>query len=171
MKKSEVHSDFKQSTRQLLNTISNFPEEYFNTQPEEGKWTAGQIAEHLIKVETGTLRLFTGDTVACDRDPEEKISTVKKRMLNYNSKMKAYGPIIPDGNPKGKDRVLEKLQDIRQRLIGLVEIKDLTELVKGFEHPFFGFMTRVEWIYFNICHSRRHLQQIEQLAHQFENQN
>jgi uncharacterized damage-inducible protein DinB len=163
MKISEVRSDFKQSTRQLLNTISNFPEEYFNTQPEEGKWTAGQIAEHLIKVETGTVRLFTGDTEACDRDPKEKIATVKERMLNYDSKMNADGPIIPDDNPKGKDRVLEKLQDIRQRLISMVEIEDLTELVSGFDHPLFGPMTRVEWIYFNIYHGRRHLHQIQDL--------
>jgi len=41
MVKSVVRSDLKKSTRELLTTISNFPEEYFNTHAKEGRWTAG----------------------------------------------------------------------------------------------------------------------------------
>ncbi len=163
MVKSVVRSDLKKSTRELLTTISNFPEEYFNTHAKEGRWTAGQIAEHLIKVETGTVHFFTGETEPTDRDPLQKISKVKERLLNDDLRMNANEPIIPDDKPKDKESVLKKLQDIRQRLISLVEIEDLTELISSFAHPLFGPMTRVEWIYFNILHSRRHIRQSRDL--------
>ena len=164
MNKAEVRNDLRENTRQLLSVIQEFPETKFNTLPSGDEWSAGQVCEHLIKVETGTLRLYTGKTESCDRDPEEKITTIKKRLGDRDTKMSAFGPIIPDENPKNKTKVLEKLQDIRQRLTSLIEVHELTELVLGFDHPLFGRLTRIEWIYFSIYHSRRHIYQIQEIA-------
>jgi len=163
MNKAQVRSDLKQNTRELLQSISDFPEAHFNSRPTEGQWTAGQVAEHLIKVETSTIKLFVGSTEPSNRNPGLKITNIKERLLDFNSKMKAFGPIIPDDSPKEKTAVLDRLQDLRQRLTGMIEIEDLTVLVNGFEHPLFGTLTRLEWIYFNIYHSRRHNRQIKNL--------
>lgn len=167
MKKSEVRSDLKESTNQLLNSLSDFPDELFTSKVQEDKWSVGQIADHLKKVETSVLNLFTGSTRPADRAPDIKIADLKKRFLDYSTKMKAYGPIIPEQNPPKKQDALAYLQDIRQRLTGMVEIEDLTELLTGFEHPVFGYMTRLEWIYFVVYHSRRHIAQIRDLEKNF----
>lgn len=167
VKESKVRSDLKESTRELLQSISRFPENEFNTPPDDGGWTAGQVAEHLIKVETGTVRLFTGGFEACDRNPEQKIERIKERMLDFESPMTASGPIVPDDQPKDKEQVLEKLQDLRQRLTGMIELHDLSEMIAGFVHPVFGSLTAIEWIYFNIYHSKRHLHQIRAISQQF----
>lgn len=164
MKESVVRNALKKSTRELLQVISQFPEEDFNTKPLGGGWTAGQVAEHLIKVETGTNRLFTGETKICDRDPEEKINNIRNRLTDFETKINAMDTIVPDDNPKNKDDVLDKLQDIRQRLTGMIELHDLSELITGFAHPLFGSLTRIEWIYFNIYHAERHLEQIKSLS-------
>lgn len=163
MNKAQVRSDLKQNTRELLQTVSDFPEAHFNTHPSEGEWTAGQVAEHLIKVESSTVQLFTGSTEPSNRKPGQKISAIKDRLLDFNSKMKAFGPIIPDHTPKEKAAVLDKIQDLRQRLTGLIDIEDLTVLLTGFKHPLFGTLTRLEWIYFNIYHCRRHNRQIQDI--------
>lgn len=163
MNKNLVKKDLKQSTSSLLDVLSRIPEEIFNTQPSQEGWSVGKVGEHLIKVETGTVRMFTGSAEASDRDPEQKIETIKDRMMNFETKMMAYGPIIPNDEPKEKTKVLEKLQDIRQQLLGFVDIQDLTETITAFEHPIFGSLTRIEWIYFNIYHSRRHVKQIEKI--------
>lgn len=163
MNKTQVRSDLKQNTRELLQSISDFPEAHFNSHPSEGEWTAGQVAEHLIKVESSTVHLFAGSTEPSNRNPGLKISDIKDRLLDFNSKMKAFGPIIPDHKPKDKTAVLDKIQDLRQRLTGMIEIDDLTVLLTGFEHPLFGTLTRLEWIYFNIYHSRRHNRQIREI--------
>lgn len=166
MKKNLVKKDLKQSTSSLLDVLSGTPEEIFNTQPNQEGWSVGKIGEHLIKVETGTVRIFTGSAEVSDRDPEQKIENIRERMMDFETQMTAYGPIIPDDKPKDKTKVLEKLQDIRQQLLGFVDIQDLTEIITAFEHPIFGTLTRVEWIYFNIYHGRRHVKQIEKIQRQ-----
>ena len=163
MDKDLVKTDLKQSTHNLLDVLSNTSEKAFNKKSKQEGWSVGEVGEHLIKVETGTVRLFTGSAKSSDREPEEKILTIKDRMMDFENKMKAYGPIIPDDTTKNKTKVLEKLQDIRQQLAGFIEIQDLTETITDFEHPIFGSLTRIEWIYFNIYHSKRHTKQIERI--------
>ena len=160
----QLREELKEATNQLLDAIDGVSEEKLNTQPSGGGWTIGQVAEHLIKVETATIRLFTGDVRNCDRDPEKNIPAIKSRFLDFDNKMKAFGPIVPDDEPKEKQKVLSKLQDLRQRLISMIEIEDLTKLVTGFEHPLFGILTKVEWLSFHIYHSRRHTKQIQKIA-------
>lgn len=163
MKKTQVKKDLRQSTNNLLEVLSAVSADIFNTRPDKDEWSIGKVAEHLIKVETGTVRMFTGPAETSVRDPEEKIENIKVRMLDYETKMSAYGPIIPDDKPKDKTKALEKIQDIRQQMSSFIDIQDLTETVTGFEHPIFGLLTRIEWIYFNIFHSRRHTYQIEEI--------
>lgn len=164
--KPEILEDLNESTKELLSVIGKFPEERFNTRPSEEAWSAGQVAEHLIKVETGTIRLFSGPTEPADRDPEQKIRRIEEEFLNFDKKFRAGGPILPDDKPKDKKSVLDKLQDIRQRLASVVDLHDLTEICSGFEHRLFGTLTRVEWIYFNIIHTRRHLEQVKNIERQ-----
>lgn len=161
MNKLEIKKDLNESTRKLLELLYEVPEPFFNSVPKEGGWTVGQVAEHLIKVETGTVRLFSGPVEDAGRDHQEKIDEIKDRFLNYETKLKAFGPIVPGDTPKDKTNALEKIQDIRQRLTSLIEIQDMAALITGFEHGLFGYLTRVEWIYFNIYHSRRHMHQIK----------
>jgi len=163
-KESIVRNDLKESTRELLKSISEFPEEHFNTKPAAGGWTAGQVAEHLIKVEAGTLRLFTGETKTCERDPEEKLNNIRNRTSDFDEKINAVSSTVPDDKPKDKEKVLDKLQDTRQRLIGMIELHNLSEEITGFAHPLFGSLTRMEWIYFNIYHAKRHLHQIKDIS-------
>ena len=161
MNKAQVRSDLNQNTRELSQSISDFPEPYFNSCPAEGEWTAGQVAEHLIKVETSTVQLFAGSIETSN--PGLKITDIKDCLLDFNSKLKAFKPISPDDKPKVKTAVLDKLQDLRQRLAGMIKNEDLTVLVNGFECPLFGTLSRLEWIYFKIFHSRRHNRQIQDI--------
>lgn len=168
MNKKQVKNDFVESSENLLNILSPVPDKNFNKKPGEDGWTVGMAAEHLIKVESGTLKLFSGPVGPAERDPEEKILTIKGRLLDYNTAMTAYGPIVPNDKIKDKTKALVKMQDIRQKLTGLIEIQNLEELITGFEHPLFGFLTRIEWIYFNIYHSKRHVRQIENILDSIE---
>lgn len=168
MNRLTIKNDFVASTDNLLNMLSSITEQNFNKKPIHGGWTAGMTVEHLIKVEYSTLKLFSGPVEQTERDPEQKIQKMKNRLLDFNTAMTAFGSIIPDDEPKDKSKALGKIQDIRQKLTGLIEIQDLAEMIIGFEHPLFGFLTRVEWIYFNIYHSRRHINQVERIMASIE---
>ena len=162
MNKTRIKNDLVESTSNLLDILFSVSEAHFNTSTPKGGWSIGMIAEHLIKVESGTLNLFSGPVERTGRDPSSKIESIRDRLLDFDSSMTAYGPIVPDEKPKDKTKALEKMQDIRQKLKGLIEIQDMTETITGFEHPLFGYLTHVEWIYFNIFHSRRHVNQMKQ---------
>lgn len=84
--------------------------------------------------------------------------------------MTAYGPTVPDEKPKDKSKTIEKFQDIRQKLTGWIEIQNLAGTITGFEHPLFGSLTRIEWVYFNIYLSRRHIRQISKILKSFESE-
>lgn len=161
--KQQIRKDFTQSTQKLLSVLNDFPEAQFNAKPSAKKWSAGQVAEHLIKSEIGCVRYFTDNPKPAERDPEEKIELLKETFLNFNSKLKAGGPILPDDQPKDKHKVIDKLQDMRQRLTSMIEIEDLTQIVTKFDHPMAGPLTRIEWLYFHIYHSKRHGEQIKNL--------
>ena len=163
--KKQVRKDYTQSTQELLSVLNDTPEDHFNTKPEDGGWSAGQVAEHLIKSEIGSVRFFTVDTKATERDPEEKIEMLKETFLDFDSKFEAPGLVSPDDKPKDKQKAINKLQDIRQRLTGIIEIEDLTQIVTAIDHPMAGPLTRIEWLYFHIFHSERHRRQIEDLEH------
>ena len=156
----QVYKDFTNSTNDLLGVLNNFPEEFFNIKPEGGGWSAGQIGEHLIKSEIGCVRFFANNPRPAGRDPEAKISVLKKKMDNLDKKLTAFGAIIPDDKRKDKQKVIEKLQDIRQRLTNMIETEDLSKIFTAFDHPVFGPLTRIEWLYFNRYHGERHRQQI-----------
>lgn len=160
----ELKTDLRNSTNHLLGVLYETPGRIYNEMPRGNSWTIGMVAQHLIKVETSTVRLFAGMAEPTERNPESKINTIKSRLLDHNTKMRAFGPIIPDENLKDKQALIEKLQDLRQRMMSCIEIEDLTETVTGFEHPLFGFLTRVEWIYFNIYHAERHVRQINEIS-------
>ncbi|NGP89098.1 DinB family protein [Fodinibius halophilus] len=164
MEKNTLRQKLKASSDSLLHTISTFPDSEFNTEPPEGGWSAGQVAEHLVKVEGGTVRVLTSEGQKADRAPEQYIPIMKKRLLDFESKMQATKPIVPDDQSKDKEDILATLQDIRQRMTSLIETQDLTQRAVAFEHPIFGYLTRVEWIVFVIYHSQRHLYQIKELA-------
>ena len=141
MNKAEIKKDLDRSTTELLDILRNIPDTIFNTKPPGGGWTIGQVAEHLIKVETSAVRLFSGAVESPDRDPEKKIGEIRERFLDYDTKLKAFGPIVPDASAKDKVRALNKIQDIRQKLRSLVDIQDMTSEVRGFEHALFGYLT------------------------------
>ncbi|WP_138429668.1 DinB family protein [Fodinibius saliphilus] len=164
MEKPVLRRDLKENTQTLLKTISYFSADKFNTVPPNGGWSAAQVCQHLILVDGGAVRLLTAEGREIDRKPGDKIPVFKKRMHDFETKMNATDPITPDGNPKDKEQMLGMLQDIRQRMTSLIEAKDLTKLVVTFEHPFFGALTRLEWIVFSIHHSQRHIYQLKKIA-------
>lgn len=162
--KKQVRHDFTESTENLLKTLQDFPEAAFNKKPRKDKWSIGQVADHLLKTEVNTLRMLTQEVEPSDRNPEQKIEDIREQFLNFNKKFKAFGPIVPDDSSKEKQEMIDRLQDNRQRLSSIIDIEDLTGLITAFEHPLFGSLTRVEWLYFQIYHSRRHCQQIKIIA-------
>ncbi|MTI89725.1 MAG: DinB family protein [Balneolaceae bacterium] len=160
----EFTDQLKENTAELLAEVQGVPEDIFNTQPAEGEWSIANVVEHMYRSEYGIAKLLDGETKPLtDRDTDSKIDTIKKKLTNFETKVKASGAILPTEGEKSKDALLSSFKKNRTVITDLAKKKNPHELCLKFEHRFFGFLTRKEWIIFCVYHTRRHIHQIQHI--------
>lgn len=158
-----VKHDLKHSTDLLIEVLANFSEEDFNRKPSANAWSAGEVAEHLWLVESAVNeKVMQGPTQQTKRDPCEKIEQIKRTFLDFEKKFSA-ALTKPTALPKNKKDMIEKIKSCRKILRDVIGAEGLEQECLGFNHGLFGLMTKVEWVYYNIYHTERHLQQIERI--------
>jgi DinB superfamily len=151
------------TTRELLQTIAAFSPEQFNQIPFEGSWTAGQVAEHLLKSESGIPEVVSGATKPTERAIDEKLGAIESIFLDFEIKMKSPDFIIPGNGPHNKEEILDAFTSVRDRMINMARTMDLSLTCTSFPFPEIGELTRWEWLGFAVCHSTRHIRQLKNI--------
>lgn len=98
-----------------------------------------------------------------DRDPEEKINTIRDIFLNFEIKMVSPEFVVPSQTEHDKDTLLNDLDNMMNNLIAAVKPLNLSETCLGFVPPSLGEFTRIELLYFIIFHTRRHQHQLRNI--------
>lgn len=153
---------FDETTSTLLTTLGAFDAGTINLAPSNGGWTAGQVGEHLLKA-YGFAELLEGNTEAPGRPAQEKIDQLKSIFLNFEIKLSSPPDILPSASPKDRDLLLQALTERIMQIRTAIGRKDLTGLCTAYELPVLGTLTRLEWIYFAIFHTQRHIRQLQNL--------
>lgn len=158
-----VKQDFEKAGSELENTIRNFPHEKFNQSPSPDKWSAAGIAEHLAKVEQFVVTVMEGTSQKSDgdRDPELK-TPYMEAVYGSDMKFKTFPVLFPSEEPKDKNEMAEKIRSFRDQIIQKAANHSPDNLC-DLEHPHFGHLTVIEYVYFVIFHGERHRKQIEAL--------
>ncbi len=155
------------NTKQFTALVEGVPDELFNVKPDQDSWSVGENVEHIVRSEFGTARLFNGETKARpDRDSEKFIEEITQSFLDRSSKYRSFGVVNPTEGEKNKEELLNKFRSSRKEVAGLIQQQDADELCVKYEHPVYGFLTRREWIHFNVAHAQRHMMQIEEVLKQ-----
>lgn len=161
MKKEELITDIEQTINWLTKSIDS---ETYNTIPSEGSWTAGQVVEHVNMVGMGFIHLLNGNTEATNRPVNEHVDRIKTMFLNYNLKNIASADITPaPGNYNLKDQLAE-LEKIKSGIIAAVNTLNLDMTCLDFDIPTFGYLTRLEAVYFFLFHTKRHVYQLQNIV-------
>ena len=164
------YTEFDEATEDLLETISAFSPEQFNVIPFEGSWTAGQVAEHLLKSHSGIPKILRGNArPTMERKPDEKVKTIRSIFLDFNTKMKSPGFILPSGEAKDKELILDKFKTKTAEIRKLMDTADLAQTFTDFPFPQLGEFTGWEWICFATCHAKRHTRQLKNILKMLEN--
>ena len=142
----------------LIEGLTRFSEEELNEVPYEGSWTAGQVGEHLIR-SAGVADVVFGRTEATSRQPDEKLP-VLRMFLDFSIRMKSPDFIVPSDGYHDQGEIVEQLRKVWDRFGEAVETLDLNETCLDFEMPMVGRLTRLEWISFQVYHTKRHLWQL-----------
>jgi hypothetical protein len=145
--------------------ICSLNKEAFEATPE-GKWSAGQNLDHLIRsihplqlayaLPKFILRLLFGKANRPSRTYEELVSKYKTRLAAGG---KAKGPFIPPIiSYDRKDALVKKYESQKQKLIRKIERQKEEDLDKYIlPHPLLGKLTLREMLFFTIYHNEHHL--------------
>jgi len=154
--------------RDLLAMLNSFSQENINQKPFDGSWTAGQVAEHVLKSASGVLGALTGLTKSPDRDPEQFVKRISNAFMNFDVKMKSTDFILPSEETKDKNYLLKALETTFDGIEKVADTDDLTQICTTFEMPAVGYLSRSEFLNFTIVHTRRHIYQLKNILSYFE---
>lgn len=154
----------------LLQAAASFDEEELNKTPFSDSWTAGQVVQHLILANTGFIEVMQGPVKDADREPDQLVEQIRADFLNFDTKMKSPDFILPLPIDYSKQRQLGTLENIKSSLINLIQTMELDKVCLTFELPGYGFLTRIEAIYFVNYHSQRHTHQLNKIYHHLSEQ-
>jgi hypothetical protein len=150
--------------QELVQLLSLFDPEQINTVPFEGSWSPAQVGHHLYKSYKGLPQLLQAPAKNTERDPAENFARIKNDLLNFQTKLKAPEFIIPELKIYDKELLLNNLQKALSSIAEAAKSIDLTQTCTAFALPVYGELTRLEWIFFVICHTKRHNHQLSRMV-------
>jgi hypothetical protein len=151
------------------NYIEPLSKEQFEATPN-GKWSAGQNLDHLIRaikplqlayrLPKFALMVLFGRTNRPSRTFDELVTKYKTKLAAGG---KASGPFIPPLiSFDKKEALIRKYREQKEKLIAKVERqneKDLDTYI--LPHPLLGKVTLREMLYFTIHHNEHHLESLK----------
>lgn len=161
---------------ELLIAVDAIPDELREARPSESSWSAAEVLEHLVRVETGVAKLMAlkiGELQASPEPPQEApamvaVTTTRFDVVaNRGITIDAPERVVPSGEMSA-DAARAALHQSRGVLLDQLHAGDglaLSEVLHP--HPFIGTLNLYEWVYFVGAHERRHTQQLRLIAAEF----
>ena len=146
--------------------ISPLNKEQFEVSPN-GKWSAGQNLDHLIRaikplqvayaLPKFAIVVMFGKTNRASKTYDELVIKYKAKLAAGG---RASGPFIPPAvGFEKKDELIKKYTKQKQKLITKIEKQSEADLDKYIlPHPLLGKVTLREMLYFTIHHNVHHLE-------------
>lgn len=156
---NSLTTEMRNTAATLLEALRAFDYDEFNEVPFEGSWTAGQVADHLLKAADVT-QVLHGRTAPTWRNPGEKVEMLRHVFLDFKTKFKTPDFIVPSDGPHSQAEMDTALTEVWAGLDAATRKLDLTQTCLDFELPVFGLLTRTEWICFYMVHTQRHIHQL-----------
>ena len=166
MMQHEVITQFEIVSSELLSLLTPLKQDQLNKKPFDGSWSAGQIGEHLSK-SYGVVETLNGKVRAIEKNSirraDQKVASVKSLFLNFDIKMSSPKAILPSKKTIDRKVLLRGLRNRISELITVAKYKDLMVVCSDYSIPEYGEFTRLEWMWFNVFHTKRHIHQLEQI--------
>ncbi|WP_159431018.1 DinB family protein [Bacillus massilinigeriensis] len=152
---------------EILQSVMGLSDSELNVKPSAEKWSIMQVLEHLNLVERFVLKQVE-KVMASDKETNTDakpihLSTDRKRKISAPSILEPTEQFITLAEMK------EKLHASRNSLEAFVAGADKGKMLqRSFLHPAFGDLNVKQWIEFIGWHEKRHLEQIEEIKQELE---
>ena len=160
MQTKEVNHSLVITTKDLLRVLASFSPDQLNATPAGGGWSAGQVADHLIKA--SVVEPLYGPVAPTQRAPDEYVQPLRDQFLDFNTKMNSPAFILPGNGPYSRESLLEELESIGTKIRTAILTLDLSASCLWVPREL-GELTRWELIHFHLFHTQRHTHQLKQI--------
>jgi len=163
--KQSLARQAKETGAAILQKLTTFTDEQFNTQPSYGGWTAGQVAEHLL-LSGGVVETIAGHTApTTDRQADARCPIIAGIFLDFSTKLPSPHFIIPAAGYYDKQELISKTKIVWDKIGEGIRLLDLDVTCLDFEFPTMGNLTRLEMLWFYVWHTQRHIHQLNNIQH------
>lgn len=156
--RENVVTYFTAALDDFIKQVAAFDEAQLNDVLQPGQWSAGQVAEHVIK-SLGTLP--DNKTAPAHRFYDERVVFLKEMFLDFSIKYESPEFVVPQGTDHHKEELIQGLESTKHKLLQSIESADVTSLCLDMEFPTDVYLTRYEWLMFFAFHTLRHSHQLE----------
>ena len=122
----------------------------------------------MLQSMVGMTQLLTGPTAPTQRNVAAFVERIEEDFLNFTIKFKSPDSILPKEKVYDKEALLNSVSDVVLKLIGLSKTLDLNQTCTAFPFPVYGELTRLELFHFIVCHTKRHLHQLQKIKEVIE---
>ena len=147
----------------LMSAIESTPEKLYNKEIP-GKWSPGQIVEHIIIGNSGLKEFLTATPGNADNTYDSNIDGIRNLMLNNEVKYTSPDFLLPPYKNYNKEAHKEILMNVKTEINDCILTLDFHAICGSAEMPPFGFMSYYEWINFSVFHILRHTRQLNTLV-------
>ena len=151
---------------QLQKLVLPLDDKDINTIPFAGSWTAGMLCRHVTKVIEGISGAMQRPSKPAGRNADERVAELKKTFLDFSTKMKAPGMVVPEEEVYQKQDTVDKLTAAVAHFKEVAGNQNKNELVSGLQ---LGDITKLELQHFVLYHTQRHLHQLENIVDALRN--
>lgn len=155
--------EIKKTFAELIHVFSKISTHHIDVIPFEGSWTAGQVAEHIVKAVSGMPGLLNAQVEPVNRPYDEQVSGLKKVFLDFSVKMKSPEFIVPTETKHDQADLLKTFLQLEEEMEAAATTLGLTLLCKATKFPGGDYLTRFEWISFALVHTQRHIHQLQRI--------
>ncbi|HVF46374.1 MAG TPA: DinB family protein [Pyrinomonadaceae bacterium] len=138
-----------------------------NFRPAANKWTAAEIAEHIIVSEGTILGLIQGQILKSPENTGDvfraKDTGVILAITNRSQKFTAPEILKPAARFKTRDELLSNFEKARSQTIEFVRTNKANMRGHFFENPLMGMIDGYQWLLFLNGHADRHLAQLKEV--------
>jgi hypothetical protein len=156
-------SNLENAITDFAQTLSYFNDQHVNLESFDGRWTAAQVADHVLKSLQNVPGVLGGNSSAPGRDELKNVEIIRSVFLNYENKMQSPEFILPSEIPLDKKLLIGALHEANKSIKEIVQSIDLSNSFTDFQFPGIGALTGYEWLCFAECHTIRHTRQLKNI--------
>ncbi|MDB5146222.1 MAG: DinB family protein, partial [Mucilaginibacter sp.] len=82
---------------------------------------------------------------------------------DFEAKFKSAPSILPSDGPHNKSEAIASLQTVIAQVREVINSRDLYAICTDLVVPFFGELTRLEWLYLICYHTQKHIHQLKNI--------